>query len=278
MRPISAGTRLIALLGDPVGHSLSPVFQNAAIQAAGSDAVYLALRTPGELVSQVLRGIAFSGGAGNVTVPHKALAAAAVDRRTEAVEATGACNTFWAEGDEVWGDNTDVVGFLRAAQPLVGGALDGKRILLLGAGGSASAVAWGLIRSSSQLTIVNRTRSRAEQLVERLPAGPGAVRIADLDELAGERFDLVVNATSVGLMAEDPHPLPADGEIDFAAAMDLVYKPDRTGWVRSLRSRGIAAEDGLEMLIHQGATAFERWFGVAPDMSAIRASLPNREG
>src|SRR5690606_22711034 len=114
---ITAATRLVALLGDPVSHSLSPTFQNAAFDAAGLDAVYLALRVSATELPGLLRGIAHAGGAGNVTVPHKEVAARAVDVPTEEVVRTGACNTFWCEGDRVHGDNTDVTGFLRAIEP-----------------------------------------------------------------------------------------------------------------------------------------------------------------
>src|SRR5690606_22243888 len=113
--PTSA-TRLIALLGNPVAHSISPIFQNAAFRHAGVDGVYLALRCEGAAVPGLLRGIALAGGGGNVTVPHKEVAAEAVDEPTEAVRRTGACNTFWSEGDRIRGDNTDVVGSARAIE------------------------------------------------------------------------------------------------------------------------------------------------------------------
>lgn len=272
----SAATRLVVLLGDPVSHSLSPTFQNAAIGEAGIDAIYVALRTPAEYVAATIRTIAYGGGAGNVTVPHKAAAAAAVDRPTRAVEVTGACNTFWLQDGEIHGDNTDAEGFRRAAESVTGRELGGLRILLLGAGGSASAVAWALSEAgAAHVVIANRTRSRAEALSERFSGGATRFSAGTVQEFVGESFDLVVNATSLGLRPDDPPPLPADS-IDFAAAIDLVYKPDRTAWIRGLRDDGIPAEDGLEMLVQQGAAAFQRWFGEPPSMEAIRASLPER--
>ncbi|MBV9773085.1 MAG: shikimate dehydrogenase, partial [Gemmatimonadetes bacterium] len=130
----TAATRLAALLGDPVSHSLSPTLQNAALRAAGLDGVYVALRCDDAGFPRLLRGLALAGGMGNVTGPHKEAAARTVDRRTPAVERIGACNTFWLRDGEVWGDNTDVPGFTGAATALLGAELRGARVLLVGAG------------------------------------------------------------------------------------------------------------------------------------------------
>ncbi|HEV2149011.1 MAG TPA: hypothetical protein VGR37_16515, partial [Longimicrobiaceae bacterium] len=115
----SAATRLVALLGSPVSHSLSPTLQNAAFRAAGVDAVYVALQCGSGELPGLLRGIARAGGAGNVTVPHKEASALLLERRTGAVERTGACNCFWLEEGQVCGDNTDVAGFAGAAKALL---------------------------------------------------------------------------------------------------------------------------------------------------------------
>jgi shikimate dehydrogenase len=160
MSPVSAGTRFIGLLGDPVRHSLSPVFQNAAIRASGVDAIYLALRCSTETLPGLLRGIALAGGGGNVTVPHKRTAVDALDAVTDAVSATGACNTFWNEDGRVMGDNTDVAGFRGALRALVDGPVAGSRVLVLGAGGASRAVLQGLREERVEaVTILNRTES-----------------------------------------------------------------------------------------------------------------------
>lgn len=276
----TARTRVTALLGDPVAHSLSPVFQNAALRAAGLDGVYVALRCDAAALPGLLLGIARAGGAGNVTVPHKEAAARTVERRTRAVERTGACNTFWLRDGEVWGDNTDVTGFAGAAGALLGAEPRGARVLLAGAGGAARAVLCALAEAGAGAVVVlNRTPGRAEALA-------GAFRDAGLRlsvartpaELAGERFDLAVNSTSLGLRADDPFPLPAGGGPSFGAAMDLVYAPGETAWVRALRERGVPAADGVEMLLRQGAAAFERWWGMPAPVDAMRAAFPRREG
>lgn len=274
----TAATRVVALLGTPVSHSLSPVFQNAALRAAGLDAVYVALRCDAAVFPDLLRGIARAGGAGNVTVPHKEAAALAVERHTAAVERTGACNTFWLEGGEVWGDNTDVAGFAGAARALLGREPRGARVLLAGAGGAARAVLCALADAGAdQVVVLNRTPERAAALAQAFGGGGPRLAVAgSAAELAGERFDLAVNATALGLRPDDPHPLPPDGGPELGAALDLVYAPDETAWVRAARERGVPAADGLEMLLRQGAAAFERWWGIPAPLDAMRAALPPR--
>jgi shikimate dehydrogenase len=273
-RQVTSATRLIALLGDPVAHSLSPVFQNAALAAAGLDAVYLALRARHSEVPGLLRGIARAGGAGNVTLPHKELAAATIEVGTSAVERTGACNTFWLEGERVHGDNTDVVGVAEAARSLLGGPPAGARVLLLGAGGSArAAVAAMLDRGADEIVIANRTAEKAESLARRFQGGPRLPRALPLEALGDERFDLVINATSLGLRPKQPLPLSPEHGPSIGAALDLVYSRSGTPWVRALQARGIPAADGREMLIFQGAASFERWWGMPAPVEQMRSAL-----
>jgi shikimate dehydrogenase len=271
----SAATRLVALLGDPVSHSLSPRFQNAGFRAAGVDGVYLALRCSSRDLPGLLAGISRAGGGGNATLPHKADAAELVERRTEAVVRTGACNTFWAEDGVVCGDNTDVIGAGRAVVDLLGTSAAGSRVLLLGGGGAARAALYALLdQGADQVLLLNRTPARAEAALSGLPEFRARIGLAtSLSGLESERFDLIVNATSLGLRPGDPLPLelPAVGEV--GAALDLVYRPEPTEWIRYLRANGVRADDGLGMLVHQGAAAFERWWGIPAPFAAMRASI-----
>lgn len=279
MKPaISPATRLVALLGDPVHHSLSPLFQNAAIAACALDAVYLALRCDASELPGLLTGIARAGGAGNVTVPHKEIAARYVEQPTASVTATGACNTFWLEDGKIRGENTDVIGFSTAVQELLGDRPAGIRALLVGAGGAARAAAYSLSKDGADSVVVlNRSESPARDLVDRFASEKTKFRVGkSVDSLGGETFDLVVNATSLGIRADDPYPLPVDLRMSIGAAIDLTYRPDLTAWIRALRSRGIPAIDGLEMLVQQGAAAFTRWWGVPAPIEAMRAALPSR--
>ena len=270
----TTATRLIALLGDPVAHSLSPVFQNAALAAAGLDGVYVALRCAREEVPGLIRGIARAGGAGNVTLPHKEVAAATVELPTPAVLRTGACNTWWLEEGRICGDNTDVPGVTSAVASLLGRGPAGARVLLVGAGGSARAALAAMIDARpSEIVVANRSEERGRALVDTIGGGGAPVRFATPESLAGESFDLAINATSLGLKAGDPLPLPLDGGPAVGAALDLVYSASSTPWVRGLQARGIPAVDGLEMLIFQGAASFERWWGIPAPVDAMRASL-----
>lgn len=269
-----AGTRLVALLGDPVAHSLSPRFQNAAIRAAGVDAIYLPLRCGADAFAGLLQGIGAAGGAGNVTLPHKARAAALVEAATEAVERTGACNTFWLRDGRLHGDNTDVEGFARAARELIGSPA-GARVLVLGAGGAARAVVLALIRERADAVhLLNRTQGRARAVAEALD--PRGRRVAVVDaarDVEREGYDLVVNATSLGLGDDDALPLPLDRPARVGAVLDLVYRESETAWVADARRREMPAADGLEMLIQQGAASFRLWFDREPDMAVMRGAL-----
>ncbi len=265
--------RLLALLGDPVAHSLSPAMQNAAFRAAGVDGVYLPLRVGEEDLVGLLRGIARAGGGGNVTLPHKALAARALERPLPAVIRTGACNTFWLEGGEIHGDNTDVEGFRRALRTLLGRPPEGARVLLLGAGGAARAVVHALVEDGVEgIWIRNRSQGRARALAEEV--GEGRARWESGPPEGLPPMDVVVNATPLGLQPGDPLPLAPEGlPPGEPVCLDLAYARDETPWVRALRAHGVPAADGREMLVQQGAAAFERWWGQGAPVEVMRMAL-----
>jgi shikimate dehydrogenase len=274
---VTARTRVLTLLGDPVAHSASPEIQNAAFSEAGVDGVYIAVRCAPSDLSGFMHGLARAGGGGNVTLPHKEKAAAVVDVSSEAVRRTGACNTFWGENGKVRGDNTDVDGFRRALRLFLDGPAEGVRALLLGAGGAARAALLGLLdEGASEVLIFNRTEERARAVARRI-GGQRARVVPVMQDLGGEHFDVVINATRLGLDHDDATP------IDFAvlgragAALDLVYGKHKTSFVQAAEDRGIRAADGMEMLVQQGAVSFERWWGQpAPTeimRDAIRRSL-----
>ncbi len=262
---------IYALLGAPVHHSLSPALQNAAFHARGIDAVYVALWTWGELVEPLMRSLALAGGGGNVTVPHKNRAAQALDQPAAAVRATGACNVFWWEdGLGLCGDNTDVAAFRTAAEAVLGSGLDGSRVLLLGAGGAARAVVHACSGSEvEKVDIVNRTPERAEALVRDL-GEPSRVEVVDDDDVKASAgtYDLVVNATSLGLAVSDP--LPIDPRtVRARALLDLVYGRSETPLVLAARQAGLTAADGRRMLVEQAAASFRRWFDRDPPLEVM---------
>jgi len=259
----------LVLLGRPLGHSLSPRFQNAALEAAELPLRYETVDIPASAIDDTLDTLASQEAAGNVTVPHKQAVFARCDRLTPVAQRAAAVNTFWFEHGELVGDNTDVAGLNAAVRQLVGAEPRELTIGLLGAGGAASAVltaaeAW----ANCRILVHNRTRERADALCARFSS---VARLADVDELAHDA-DLVVNATTLGLR-DDSLPIDPGQLRSSAMVLDLVYRLGETAWVRLSRDRGLRALDGLTMLIEQGAAAFERWFGFPPDRDVMWRSV-----
>jgi shikimate dehydrogenase len=270
---VSAHTRVLALLGDPVAHSASPEIQNAAFAAAGVDGVYVAVRCEAEDLKGFMNGLSRAGGGGNITLPHKEKAASLVDVPSEAVRRTGACNTFWGVDGRVHGDNTDVDGFRRAVRSFMHGSVTGMRVLVLGAGGAARAALLGLLdEGAGEVLLHNRTAERARAVARRI--GGERARVVPLVQgLDDERFDLVVNTTRLGLEPNDPTPIDLARLARVGAAMDLVYGREQTPFVRAAEALGIRSTDGMEMLVQQGAASFERWWGRPAPIEAMRAEI-----
>lgn len=273
---ITSATRVLALLGDPISHSLSPIIQNAAFAASGVDGVYVAVRCDRDRLPALMEAIGQSGGGGNVTLPHKERAAAVVKNPSEAVRRTGACNTFWGEKGEIRGDNTDVEGFRRALERFLGRSPRDHRVLVLGAGGAARAVLLALLDEGvKDVTLFNRTVERARAVGRRI--GGEKVRVVSpVEELNGGQFDLVVNSTRLGLDPSDPVPLDLSRLERAGAVLDLVYGDRPTRFVQEARAYGVPAADGGEMLVQQGAVSFERWWGKEAPVEAMRAALEGR--
>jgi shikimate dehydrogenase len=256
----------LVLLGHPVSHSKSPAFQNAALMAAGIPLRYETIDVEpvafADAVSMLRRDRAF----GNVTVPHKERMHDACDTLTPLARRVGAVNTFlFADDDRLLGDNTDVGGFDFAVRALLGGEPRDLTVGIVGAGGAAAAVLAAVERwPDCYAHVFNRTPERARALCERFRTVSRSVD--DIGVIAGAQ--LVVNATTLGLR-DLRFPVDVGLLGPDTAVMDLVYRPGETGWVRAARERGHRACDGGRMLVEQGAIAFERWFGLAPDRSAM---------
>jgi shikimate dehydrogenase len=281
-------TRVAAVIGAPVRHSLSPAIHNAAFRALGLDWLFAAFEVPagrGAAAVAAVRDLGLEGL--SVTMPHKADVAGAVDRLSSAAEALGAVNTVVRRPDgKLVGENTDGAGFLDALHADEGFDPAGRRVLVVGAGGAARAVVRAVAEAgAAEVVVVNRTRARAEQCAAL--AGPvGRVGVAGE---AGEA-DLVVNATPVGMAgaggaggaagaggAGDAVPgeaLPLDPTHLGAGQLvvDLVYHPAITPLVEAARARGAAAANGLGMLIHQAAHAFRLWTGEDPPLEVMSAA------
>lgn len=267
---ITAATRTFALLGDPVEHSLSPVIQNAALQAEKRDAVYLALPCHEDDVPSVMRTLA----GGNITSPHKGVAPAALDRATDRVRKTGACNTFWTERGRLLGDNTDVIGFSVALRRLLPDPA-GIRVLIVGAGGAARAALHALLEDDAdEIVVIARHRGRRKEIEAVAGRRARRVRVVTSErKIHGEGFDLVVNATPLGLRERDAAPLRLERLAAVRAVFDMVYTPKGTAWSRRADQAGIPALDGTEMLLQQAAAAFEIWWQREAPMRAMRAAI-----
>ena len=259
MSTVAVPTGVAAVIGDPVRHSRSPAIHNAAFAAAGIDWAFTSFEVPAGGGADALEAMRTLGLAGmSVTMPLKAEVAVAADEADDDVAALGAANCIVPLDDgRLRASNTDGAGFLAALESDAGATAEGRRVVLLGGGGAARAVAWSLASAgAASVVVVNRTHAAAAATA----ALAGSVgRVGAFDDIAGS--DLVVNATSVG-MGNDPS-MPCDpawlhpGQI----AVDLIYEPVETAWLRALRARGVQAHNGLSMLAFQAAAAFEAWTG-----------------
>jgi shikimate dehydrogenase len=262
--------RRVVLLGHPVAHSLSPVFQNAAIAAAGLSTRYETWDVAPEALADAVATLREEGAAGNVTVPHKGRVAELCDLVTAVAARAAAVNTFWVRDGLLHGDNTDVAGFTHAVRGLLGRAPSDLTVGVLGAGGAAAAVL-AAIESwpGCQALVWNRTRDRADVLSARFRSVAQSSGTADI----ADRADLVVNATTVGLHDDGSQPMDPAHLRASCAVIDLVYRRGDTPFVRAARARGLSAVGGLPMLLEQGALAFERWFGVEPDRALMAEAV-----
>ncbi len=258
--------RVLGVFGHPVSHSMSPVMHNAAIRALNLDYVYVPFHVlPGNLGGAVdgIRALDIAGV--NVTIPHKERIIEYLDEVGEHAKLIRSVNTVINENGRLRGETTDGPGFLKSAQAAWGN-IDGSKVLILGAGGSAKAVAYALAGVGCKIVVANRTQARAQELVGGLTAvfGDEAARAAGLqrDVLSEEMrdTDLVVNTTSVGMHPDDDGiPIPPDLLHPGLLVYDLVYNPLRTRLVGEADARGARAVTGLKMLVYQGALSFEMW-------------------
>jgi shikimate dehydrogenase len=263
----------LGVLGWPVAHSRSPVMQNAALRAAGlsNDWHYQLLPVPPELFDDTVRGLPAAGFRGaNVTIPHKRAALGLATGASERARAIGAANTLlFNAGGEIWADNTDAPALIGALEQRI--AIKGASVLVLGAGGSARAAAWALNDAgAAELCIWNRTPQRAGELAASL----GARAVAKPVDAA--HADVIINCTSVGLHDGDgleALELSTEQIGQHRAVVDFVYRTDGTALVRAAAAAGIPTVDGIELLIGQGAIAFELFTGVEAPVQAMRDAL-----
>ena len=253
------------VLGWPVSHSRSPAIHEAAYRALGlDDWRYQLLPVPPDLLAETVAALPAAGFVGaNVTIPHKQAALAMAGEASDAAREIGAANTLCFSDGHVEADNTDAPGLL-AALPV---SPSGASALVLGAGGSARAAVWALLRAGARVTVWNRSPERARELCRRLGGRPAT---------AGAPADLLVNCTAVGLAADsDPWrdlPLSPHELGGYGCVVDLAYGDRETELVAAARRAGIPVVDGLDVLVRQGALSFERWTGRPAPLTQMQAA------
>ncbi len=277
--------RRVVLLAHPAGHSLSPVLHDAAFEAIGLDARYEAWDVPPAELADALARLrsdpAMLGG--NVTVPHKAAVLPLLDEVRPDAAAIGAVNVLIREGERWIGDSSDGAGFLRSLEE-AGVDPAGRAVALIGAGGAARAVGWALAGAGVQrVAIVNRTLERARAVARLLQGARDDLEVEVAPDARGlTGIDLWVQATSLGMRrgGADPDETPVDAATLAATsggpdpvAVDLVYRPRRTPFLAAAGAAGLRTVDGVGMLLHQGAEAFEAWTGEAAPLAAMRDAL-----
>ena len=278
-----------AVVGDPVAHSKSPIFQNAAMKACGIPARYARLHVPKALANEVFRALPTAGFRGaNVTFPLKAFARDAVDEADDFARRTGAVNTIAVEGNKLAGYNTDGPGFARAIREEFSVDLRDVRVVLLGAGGGAGrAIAVQCaVESCERLVLVNRTFGKACALAEELdPFFRGDRLVGPVERILAIPFeeralreqlahaDLLINATSVGMKRSDPPLIPSALLTPNLMVYDAVYGAGPSRLIADATAAGARSANGLSMLLHQGALAFEIWFNRPAPLEIMRRAL-----
>jgi shikimate dehydrogenase len=264
---INGATEIYGIIGNPVAHSLSPIMHNCAFAALGLNKVYVAF--PATNAEKALAGCRSLGVHGlSVTIPHKEKVLAHIDSIDPVAERIGAVNTlvFGADG-KIHGLNTDWIGANRALADHID--LQGKTILLLGAGGSSRAIGFGLLEAGSRVILASRTESRVKNLARILASD--WIHLAEIDTV---QADVLVNATSVGMHPlENASLVPAESLGNFPLVMDIVYAPLETKLLREAKSKGCDTINGLPMLLYQGVAQFEAWTGREAPVEAMRSAL-----
>jgi shikimate dehydrogenase len=276
---ISGKTRVCALIGDPIEHTMSPAMHNAAFRALGIDCIYVAFGVKPENLARAIEGLrGFNLMGMNVTIPHKVAVMPLLDKIDPIAEKIGAVNTVTNIGGVLTGYNTDATGFL---QPLLEKGIEpkGKKIVIVGAGGAARAVSFILADRGADPVILNRREELdwAVNLAARLSKEfkkdvPAMESTPENLKKALEKADIVVNATSVGMNpVADKTPVPGELLRKELAVFDVIYNPIKTRLVKEAEAAGAETASGIDMLVWQGILAFEKWTGKRPPFDLMKS-------
>lgn len=263
---INGETLLYGIIGNPVSHSLSPAMHNAALAKSGINGVYLPFAAPDLL--QAITGIRGLGVQGvSVTIPHKEQVIELLDEIDPVAARIGAVNTIVNSNGKLKGQNTDWLGAIRALEEKI--SVAGRRVILLGAGGSARAIGFGLLERGADVVLCSRTESRGRKLAADL--GCVWISLTETEQISG---DILINATSVGMVPDvERSPVPKEVLHGFQVVMDIVYAPQKTRLLSEAEMSGCGIINGLEMLLYQGVAQFELWIGLDAPVSVMREAL-----
>ncbi len=271
----------LAVLGHPIGHTLSPVMHNASIEALGraDDYQYDKLDVPPDQLMERLAQLPAEGYAGvNLTIPLKEVAFQGLEKLDASAEILGAVNTVEFSDEGLVGHNTDGYGFLKALEEAFGKAAEGDNVFVLGCGGAGRAVAlMAALDGAKTITLADVDMKRMQNLKKEILQSSSSVAV----EFASEESklqqcraaDLVIQASPIGMKADDPSLLPSEAFREGQRVFDLIYMYPETAFLSTAKSAGAQIANGLGMLLHQGAKAFEIWTGISPDIAAMRRAL-----
>jgi shikimate dehydrogenase len=276
---ISAHTKILCIIGHPISHSMSPLMHNIALNDLNLDYVYVAFDVTPKNLQYAINGMRALNIRGmNVTIPHKVTVLSYLDSIDPIAQKIGAVNTIKLEDGHIYGKNTDAGGFIRAIED-ASIDISEKDVLLLGSGGAAKAVSYALIQKISKLTILNRTKHNATDLVNKLKKEseiPIFAKKLEETTLTDEvqEVDLVINATPVGMYPSQQESILSSNMLQKdLIVFDLIYNPLETKLIKDARKVGCKTINGLDMLISQGALAFEWWTNKKPNTNLMKRKL-----
>lgn len=273
--------KLFGVLGNPIGHTMSPAMHNDLFSLYNMDAIYLPFQVKDEDLHDAVNGLRALGAVGfNVTIPHKSKIIPFLDEVDELAASIGAVNTVVNQDGKLIGYNTDGLGFLKGLNGIVS-EVKGKRILVIGAGGAARAIYFTLAKENPiQIDIANRTVEKAVGLIAECPyPNPSrALTIEEADKLVGE-YDLFIQTTMIGMspkIMEQPLSLQKLGK--QTVVCDIIYNPLETMFLHEASEKGAAVQNGIDMFVYQGALAFEKWTGIFPDIQRMKENVLGQLG
>src|SRR3990170_1629400 len=281
---ISGKTRVCGVIGDPIAHTLSPTMHNAAFNHLKLDFIFIAFRVKAAQLENAMRGMRGLGIRGlNVTMPHKNAVIKYLDKIDPTVKFLGSANTILNDDGRLLGFNTDGVGALKALREN-GVELDGKKLLLLGAGGAAKAIAFSIAKEVDELAILNRAPQKAKELAEALSVTYGKKVVGEalspsVIQKNLQDADILINATSVGMHPHVSQSLVAPQWLKpDLTVMDIVYNPVETKLAKHAKAAGAHVISGVEMLLYQGAASFEIWTCRSAPIEVMRKAALNKLG